>query len=170
MSTIDESFDEELFKKVVNVLMGEEAVIIALNVLNHPETTDEDIALETELNIKVIRNILFKLNEESLAFFRRERNPDTGYFIYHWTIDVQKLKRMLENKLKLINQLISDRINYEEENLLYTCGNDKCTPLSLDEAYEYGFVCPACNEALDEQTGEEKKAVLLKTQEKLKKF
>lgn len=170
MSTTTESFDKELFKKVVNVLMGEEAVIIAMHVLNHPETIDEDIALETELNIKIIRNILFKLNEESLAFFRRERNPDTGYFIYHWSIDLQKLIRLIEHKKKLIHQLINDRISYEDDNLLYTCGNDKCTPLSLDEAYEYSFVCPACNEPLDDQTGEEKKTVLEKTLEKLQKI
>lgn len=149
------SFDTELFAKIVKITIGDEAVKIAKYVLSHPEAIDENIAEDTGINIKTIRSVLFKLNEQNLAFFRRVRNPETGYFIYHWSIDKEKLMLMLDNKRKQIKKLIKERIDYEEENLLYSCGTAECTPLSLDEAYENGFICPNCQEPLDESLNED---------------
>ena len=70
--------DMALFTRIIGTLMGEDTVNIAFYLLDNPDSTDEEIAEESNLNVKVVRNALFKLNEQSLARFRRIRNADTG--------------------------------------------------------------------------------------------
>ena len=92
--------------------MGEDTVLVAEYLLENPEAVDEEIAEDLDLNIKVVRNSLFKLNEQSLARFRRIRNSETGYFVYHWTLDPSKMKDMINRRRNRIVSLLQKRIEY----------------------------------------------------------
>jgi len=144
----------DLLFKVIETLMGEETVQVAIYLINHPETIDEDIAENIEMNIKSVRSCLFKLNEQNLARFRRIRNPDTGYFVYYWVFEKDKLINLIERRKKHIIKLLSQRYEYEERNLLYSCENPECLPVVLDMAYELDFICPSCGDPLDQQDNE----------------
>ncbi|MFW9992805.1 MAG: hypothetical protein ACFFD4_12220 [Candidatus Odinarchaeota archaeon] len=143
-----------LLFKVIETLMGEETVIVAEYLSNHPGAIDEEIAEILEINIKAVRNCLFKLNEQSLAKFRRIRNPDTGYFVYYWNFESEKLKNLVDRRKKHILKLLAQRSEYEERNLLYSCETNECLPVVLDTAYELDFICPNCGEPLDQQDNE----------------
>lgn len=130
--------------------MGDDTVAVAEYLLENPEATDEEIAEDLELNIKTVRNSLFKLNEQSLARFRRIRNSETGYFIYHWVIESSKMRDMINRRKNKIITLLQQRINYEEDNLLYHCGNEECQPMTLDQAYGNDFVCVSCGAQTDQ--------------------
>ena len=142
--------EKRLFRKIVESLMGEDTVGVAEYLLENPEAVDEEIAEDLELNIKVVRNSLFKLNEQSLARFRRIRNSETGYFVYHWTLDPSKMKDMINRRRNRIITLLQRRINFEEDNLLYHCGNEECKPMTLDQAYANDFACIHCNTSSDQ--------------------
>ena len=142
--------EKHLFRKIVDSLMGEDTVSVAEYLLENPEAVDEEIAEDLDLNIKVVRNSLFKLNEQSLARFRRIRNSETGYFVYHWTLDPSKMKDMINRRRNRIVSLLQRRIEYEEENLLYHCGNEECKPMTLDQAYANDFICIHCGNTADQ--------------------
>ena len=146
--------DMNLFEKIVRTLMGEDTVTVARYLLQNPDSTDEEISDDLNLNIKLVRNALFKLNEQSLARFRRIRNPETGYFVYYWTLESSKVYDLIRRRSTKIIRLLKERIEFESENLLYYCGNEDCTPVVLDVAYQNDFVCENCDQPLDQQDNE----------------
>lgn len=151
----------ELLFKVIETLMGEETVQVAIYLINNPDTIDEEIAENLEMNIKTVRSCLFKLNEQNLAKFRRIRNSDTGYFVYYWVFEKDKLINLIDRRKKHILKLLSQRYEYEERNLLYSCENPECLPVVLEMAYELDFACPSCGESLDQQDNEKIQDFLL---------
>lgn len=146
--------DMRLFERIVGTLMGEDTVYVAKYLLQNPESTDEEMADDLNLNIKVVRNALFKLNEQSLARFRRIRNADTGYFVYYWTLESAKVYDLIRRRSNKIIKLLRQRIEFESENLMYYCGTDDCTPVVLDQAYTDNFVCKTCNKPMDQQNND----------------
>ena len=159
----------ELLFKVIETLMGEETVQVAVYLINNPETIDEEIAENIEMNIKTVRSCLFKLNEQNLARFRRIRNSDTGYFVYYWIFEKDKLINLIDRRKKHILKLLSQRYEYEERNLLYSCENPECLPVVLEMAYELDFVCPSCGDPLDQQDNEKIQNYLSKLIDTLEK-
>jgi len=156
-----------LLYEVINILMGEETVMVAEYLINNPGAIDEEIAENIEMNIKAIRNCLFKLNEQSLAKFRRIRNTETGYFVYYWNFEPERLLHLVERRKKQILKLLAQRAEYEERNLLYRCDGINCLPVVLDRAYELDFTCPDCGEPLDQQDNEKIQKFIQKLTDKL---
>lgn len=154
MSSAFKKVDMALFTRIIGTLMGEDTVNIAFYLLDNPDSTDEEIAEDLNLNVKVVRNALFKLNEQSLARFRRIRNADTGYFVYYWTIESNKIYDLIRRRSTKIIKLLKQRIDFESENLLYFCGSENCQPQVLDVAYTSNFICPGCQKPLDQQNSD----------------
>ena len=145
--------------KILGKLFGEECVIVAKTLLSEDtknfEITDEEIANRTELPLKAVRRALYRLNEWFLARYRRERDNDTGYFVYHWTLATEKLEDLISHRKSRTLQLLTQRLDYEERHLLYSCGKADCAQLLFGEAFEQGFVCPKCGESLAPQDNKE---------------
>ncbi|MHA2364437.1 MAG: hypothetical protein ACXAC7_10800 [Candidatus Hodarchaeales archaeon] len=142
--------EKSLFRKIIQSLMGDDTVQVSEYLMENPEATDEEMAEDLDINIKIIRNSLFKLNEQSLARFRRIRNSDTGYFVYHWTLDPNKMRDMLNRRNNKIIDNLKQRILFEEDNLLYHCNNPECQPMTLEQAYTTNFVCRTCGQNTDQ--------------------
>ncbi|MHA2271287.1 MAG: transcription factor E [Candidatus Hodarchaeales archaeon] len=140
--------------KILERLFGEESVIVAKTLLSETENfeiTDEEIANRTELPLKTVRRTLYRLNEWFLARYRRERDNDTGYFVYNWSLATERLEDLVSHRKSRTLQLLQQRLDYEERHLLYSCGNVDCPQLLFGEAFEHGFICPQCNESLAPQ-------------------
>ncbi|HKZ42086.1 MAG TPA: hypothetical protein VJ044_14070 [Candidatus Hodarchaeales archaeon] len=163
------TIDLKLFNRIVGTLMGEDTVDVAKYLLENPDATDEEVADDLKLNVKVVRNALFKLNEQSLARFRRIRNADTGYFVYYWNLESGKVKDLIRRRGKKIVSILKQRLEYESDNLLYHCGNNECQPKALDAAYQANFVCGTCQQPLDQQDTAERTEFLEAVIEELQK-
>ncbi len=140
--------------KILGKLFGEECVIVAKTLLSDTknyEITDEEIANRTELPLKAVRRALYRLNEWFLARYRRERDNDTGYFVYNWSLSTERLEDLISHRKSRTLQLLNQRLDYEERHLLYSCGKVDCPQLLFGEAFEHGFVCPNCSESLAPQ-------------------
>ena len=119
------------------------------------EITDEEIANRTEMPLKSVRRALYRLNEWFLARYRRERDNDTGYFVYNWSLAIERLEDLINHRKSRTIQLLQQRLDYEERHLLYSCGNIECLQLLFGEAFEHGFVCPTCAAPLAPQNNED---------------
>ena len=84
------SFNNDLFRLVVEEIAGKEGVDVATVLVNADETTDEEIATKTDLKLNVVRRILYKLHDNHLASYRRIRDTNTGWFLYYWRIDTAR--------------------------------------------------------------------------------
>jgi len=134
------------------------------------DITDEDITenikerlegkgvnLEQEngefLKLNTVRKTLYKLYSEKLAQFRRIRDKSTGWFIYFWWHEFDLTEEILQEKKKISQQKLRDRLEFEENNYFFTCKECKNVnqKFNFDEAFELNFKCPDCGGSLEAQ-------------------
>lgn len=53
------------------------------------EATDEELAEATGIRVNTVRRILYMLNDEGLADFKRIRDPETGWYYYYWRLETK---------------------------------------------------------------------------------
>ena len=138
--------NHETLAKVANILGGEEAVKIVEILCQVDEITDEEIVEKTEIRLNTIRRILYKLYDHSLLGLRRTRDKDTGWFIFHWRLQPDQIDGFLTNQKKRILEKLEARLEYEKNHDFYYCPTSSCKRLPFEEATEYVFRCPKCDE------------------------
>ena len=139
--------DDELFLNIVRILVGDEAVTIVSMLGGKPEATDEELATKLEIKLNIVRKILYKLYDYHLAVFRRIRDKKTGWFVYFWKLNPERIGDLVNNKKKAVLQKLRERLDYEKEHVFYQCHNG-CPRFTFEDAMEVSFNCPNCSTAL----------------------
>ena len=125
------------------------------------ENEGSDVDFEPDdteiLKLNTVRKTLYKLYSEKLAQFRRIRDKSTGWFIYYWWHEFERIEEILSKKKKLNERKLRERLQYEEENYFFTCQkcNDQNLKYIFEQAFEFNFRCPECGEPLEAQNNEE---------------
>ncbi|MFX1282262.1 MAG: hypothetical protein ACFFB5_01345 [Promethearchaeota archaeon] len=147
--------------KVLNVLLEHKEIIDEemVNIINEEiEQSQKDLNDDKEKEIsrialKEVRKSLYKLNERSLARYRRVRDKETGYFVYYWSPIFERILDLIVNRRKLSIRKLRQRLDYEQRNLLYVCSEGH-TPVTFSDAFELGFICTTCGEELSQKDNE----------------
>jgi transcription initiation factor TFIIE subunit alpha len=139
--------DDERLKKVA-ALFGEEAVTVVEILEKVDETTDFQIADQTEIRLKLVRKILYRLYDHSLVALRRSRDKETGWFIFHWRLQPDQLEGFIFNQKRRVLKKLETRLRYEKSHEFYSCQTQGCRPLPFEQAFERLFKCPACNKLM----------------------
>ncbi|MHA2138425.1 MAG: transcription factor [Candidatus Hodarchaeales archaeon] len=156
---------DEVTVKVLNILLEHREIIDEdiVNILNEgldqdeTETPEEDHIVRIAL--KEVRKSLYKLNERSLARYRRVRDKETGYFVYYWSPIWERIRDLIVSRRKLTIKKLKQRLDYEQRNLLYVC-EEGHTPVTFSDAFEFGFLCTVCGQELAQKENAETIAVL----------
>jgi len=136
------------FLDIVKELIGENTVIDVVKELNKKtEITDEELASKFEIRLNDIRKILYRLYENNLASFRRLRDKTTGWYIFFWRLEPENIIHLIRNKNKLVLEILSTRLEYEQQHVFYRCTNN-CGSVIFEDAMEIGFKCPKCGNPL----------------------
>ena len=161
--------DDKTLQKVAEAFGGEEAVKI-VNVLKEVgETTDEEIAAKTEIRLNTVRRILYKFYDHSLVGLRRSRDKTTGWFIFHWRLQLDQLAGFILNQKRRVLEKLEARLAYEQAQDFYSCFTEGCKRIPFEEAMELVFRCPTCNKLLMHFDNDELKTALLQRVEALRK-
>ena len=135
---------------VVTDLSGEEAKQVTLVLLNATdEITDEEISEELDMRLNQVRRALYSLYDIQLASFRRIRDKTTGWFVYYWTLHPDRIDSIVHKRQLAVLDKLQQRLEYEENNMFFTCGTPGCKRYSFDEGMQEQFICPECGEKLD---------------------
>ena len=126
---------------------GQDAITIFQVLISKKDITDEQIAEITELKLNTIRKTLYKFNESHVATYRRERDPDTGWFVYYWTFRQEGLITLIQQRQKAVLNVLQQRYDFESQNAMYSC-ETRCQQLLFNEAFESSFMCPTCSSLL----------------------
>ncbi len=167
-----------LLRSFLYIIGGDVAIEVGIELLNseNKDITDEDITenikqrLEDEgsdvdfepddteiLKLNTVRKTLYKLYSEKLAQFRRIRDKSTGWFIYYWWHEFERIEEILSEKKKLNERKLRERLQYEKDNYFFTCYNcnDQNIKYIFEEAFEFNFRCPECGGPLEAQNNQE---------------
>ncbi|MCD6484278.1 MAG: transcription factor E [Candidatus Odinarchaeota archaeon] len=140
--------ENNIVEKIIRNIAGEEGIIIAKLISTYDEVTDEEIAERLNVRVNLIRKILYKLYENGLAKYRRVRDPETGWFIFYWTLNLNGIYDLLYKRLELVLKNLRERLEFENSHMFYRCENH-CVILPFEEALEYSFHCPKCGGILE---------------------
>ena len=161
--------DDKTLQKVAEAFGGEEAVQI-VNVLKQAgETTDDEIAAQTEIRLNTVRKILYKLYDHSLVGLRRSRDKNTGWFIFHWRLQLDQLAGFILNQKRRVLEKLETRLAYERTHDFYYCSTEGCKRVTFEEAMELVFRCPTCNKMLMHFDNSKLKTALMERVEALRK-
>ena len=136
--------NSEVFKSVIRELVGAEAIIVVSMLKDRDEATDEEISQKLEIRLNIIRKTLYKLYDNHLADFRRIRDKNTGWFVYFWKLKPDRMLDLVRNKKLLVLQKLSERLEYEKNNVFYQCP-EKHLRYTFEEAVEITFQCKCGN-------------------------
>lgn len=123
-------------------LGGENALALVRNFYgNH---SDEELAKKLKLKISDVRATLNKLHNEGLVNYIREKDNETGWYSYSWSLNVPRIERWADNQ--------SSRFGLPKEGsaeryFCATCGASTIT--GFEAAANDNFRCERCNRLLE---------------------
>ena len=149
---------DKITVQVLNVLLDRKEIIDEemVNILNeeiehsHEESKEDETQEIPRIALKEVRKSLYKLNERSLARYRRVRDRETGYFVYYWSPIYERILDLIVSRRKQSIKKLRQRLDYEQRNLLYVC-DEGHTPVPFSDAFELGFICTTCSKELSQK-------------------
>jgi len=139
--------DDKTLMKVVS-LFGQEVVEVVKVLREVDETTDDEIASQTEIRLNDVRRILYQLYNNSLVALKRTRDKETGWFIFHWRLQPDQLEGFFLNKKRRVLEKLETRVEFEKKHDFYFCSTPGCRRIPFEEAMELLFQCPTCKKPL----------------------
>ena len=161
--------DDKTLQKVAEAFGGEEAVQIISVLKETGETTDDEIAAKTEIRLNTVRKILYKLYDHSLVGLRRSRDKTTGWFIFHWRLQLDQLAGFILNQKRRVLEKLETRLTCEQNHDFYYCFTQGCKRIPFEDAMEFVFRCPTCNKLLMHFDNNKLKTALAERVEALRK-
>ena len=144
MNALEDPVIREYLRKLVN----DDGLKIFKLVPDIGEITDDEIAKKSEISLYTVRRTLFTLDERRMAEYRRERNDKNGWLTYFWKLDFKNVDSLLEHEIKKLAKNLQQRLEFERENVFYTCKNDGKRFL-FNAASNMDFKCPECSSQLE---------------------
>lgn len=140
--------NDSALMKVAESLGDEEAIKLIEILKNLSETTDDEIANKTGIRLNFVRKILYKFYDHSLVSLRRTRDPNTGWFIFHWKLQPDQLEGFILSQKRRVLEKLDLRLNYEKDHDFYYCYSPGCKKFPFEDAVELIFKCPTCGKPL----------------------
>ncbi len=133
----------KLLHGLVEEMAGEGTGRIVEILFKKKDVNEFLIAKKMELTINQVRNILYKLSADNLVSFVRKKDKRKGWYIYYWTLDIEKCLAKLEGSLVGKIDALDVRLESRETERFYIC---KSCDIEVGEekALENGFSCEEC--------------------------
>lgn len=112
-------------------------------------STDEEIAEKTGIRLNIVRKILYKLYDEGLASYRRDKDKETQWYTYDWKFKVDEVERLKEKRNEDNLAQLKAKLDEEENNIFFICpfGHYRYNfEKASDPRVE--FLCPECDAEL----------------------
>lgn len=158
--------DENTIIELAALIGGDNAGKIMKNLLKRPGITDEELSRVLQVDIKEVRKILHKLNEQGILHYELAREKDTGHRIFRWYVGQEQVTGFIITNMRKILERLEERLEYERSHQFYWCGSKGCRKLTFEEALDSLFKCSVCGRPLQPIDNEQTiKAIELKISE-----
>lgn len=144
---IQQQPEDPVLRGILMQIAGQHGYEVAKALIG-AELTDEELAKRTNIRLNLVRKILYDLYENRVAGYRRTRDENSGWYIYHWRIEPERALEYFNNNKRLLLQKLEDRLAQEQNMMFFGCQNG-CPKVPFELATENDFKCPRCGEKLD---------------------
>ena len=148
MVTADEILANPAQRAYLLRMIGEEGLELLEKFPEGEEKSDEELAELTEINLNTVRHTLYTLYGKRLAVYRREKNPETGWLTYLWTLKLDMVAYAIQEDMETVLEVLKLRLTYEIENDFYVC--PQCgNRITFSEAIARDFKCIYCDREME---------------------
>jgi len=121
---------------------GENALAIVRNFYGN--CSDEDLAKKLKIKISDVRATLNKLHNEGLVNYIREKDSETGWYSYSWSLNHGRMEKWASTQVLNINPHDAEGVDYY---FCPSCGTSSIT--NFESAADTDFRCESCNRMLE---------------------
>ena len=143
---------KEILKKTTEDAVGEDALKLVFKLKGRENISEFKLAEELKIDVHLVRNILYRLNNFNLAIYMRKKDREKGWYISYWTLNIQRFKEVYDrfqvDRLETLREKLKTEQEYREG--LYICPN-LCTRMNFEKAMEHSYKCPECGSILNPQ-------------------
>ncbi|MBT3721696.1 hypothetical protein HOG47_08665 [archaeon] len=139
--------------EVVIRILGEGGLPLVELLKGKENVSEFDIAKKLNLDIKLVRKMLYLLYNHSLVSFTRKKDKQKGWYIYYWTLMVDCLRYVYIKRKKEVLVQLKEQLRLEKNKVFFQCTNE-CVRLDFDDSMEFEFRCPECGKLLDQDNSE----------------
>lgn len=121
---------------------GENALAIVRSFYgNH---SDEEIAKKLKIKISDVRATLNRLHNEGLVNYIREKDSETGWYSYSWSLNHTRMERWATSQVMKLSAIAGNGVDYY---FCPSCGASSIT--NFESAADMDFRCERCNRLLE---------------------
>jgi transcription initiation factor TFIIE subunit alpha len=146
---------KKLLGYVIQNVAGSEAIPIVKYIKGKENISEFEIAEKLEMDIKIVRILLYRLFNQNLVSSIRKKDKKKGWYIYYWTLNKDEIKHLFKNIQKEKRKRLKDRLEREKNTIFYVCEN-KCIRLNFEQAVNFDFKCPECGCLMEQEDNQEK--------------
>lgn len=139
---------------VVATVAGEDVLPLVRALKNKKNVSEFKLAEALKLEINVVRNMLYRLQQANLVSFTRKKDKIKGWYIYYWTFKPKRIKYLLEDLKKKKLEGLKEKLERERVTHYFKC-NNTCMRLGFEQAIDFEFKCPECGELMDQEDNSE---------------
>ena len=148
MVTADEILADPAQRAYLLRMIGDDGLELLEKFPEGEEKSDEELAELTEISLNTVRHTLYTLYGKRLAVYRREKNPETGWLTYLWTLKLDMVAYAIQEDMETVLEVLKLRLAYETENDFYfcpECGNR----ITFIDAIARDFKCIHCDREVE---------------------
>lgn len=133
---------DSYIRQVLIEVGGENALAIVRNFYgNH---SDEELAKKLKIKISDVRATLNKLHNQGLVNYSRQKDSETGWYSYSWTLNRERMEKWATDQTEKIS---GDDDGGAEKYFCPSCGAS--TISCFEDAATDNFRCCHCNRMLE---------------------
>jgi len=140
---------------IIQNIAGSEAIEIVKFLKGKNNVSEFDIAESLEIDIKIVRILLYRLFRHNLVSSNRKKDKQKGWYIYYWTLNIEQLKHVFIEIQENKKTRLKERLEREKNNLFFLCENT-CIRLNFDQAVNFSFKCPECGSLMNQEDNSKK--------------
>lgn len=139
-------------QEIIEEAVGADAMPIVDFLKGKKNISEFVVGEKTKTEIHIVRNVLYRLHNATLADYKRKKDSKKGYYISYWTFNQKALRdvshRLQKNKLNKLQE----RLEKEEKNAgcFFLCSNT-CVRMDFEQGTIHDFKCPECGSLLSQQ-------------------
>lgn len=141
-----EAYDHYI--KVAGVVGGDDAAGVVAALITLKSATDEQIANHANLRLPSVRRTLYKLLSLGLARYEEKKDPESQKTYYIWSPAIDQLEGYIMNMKRVIAAKIRAKLEHLQSHMFFHCGDPSHKKLTFEEAMEFFYRCPMCNNPL----------------------
>jgi transcription initiation factor TFIIE subunit alpha len=141
---------QKAIENVISELVGDDIIPLVNLLKTNKNISEFQIASKIKIPVDITRNQLYRLYNNNLVTFIRKKDKQKGWYIYYWTLNIDRIKYLVTDLKKKRIERLKDRLYRENNNHFFSCLNE-CIRIDFEQATNMEYKCPECGELLQQE-------------------